>query len=432
MLEDVPEGWRAVRLGEMLRERRHRVGERANDFKVVSITNTGGVRDADTTFSKQVYSKDQSAYKVLMPGWFGYNPSRINVGSIARHGGDFAASVSPMYVVFSADGGGADPNFVRHLVASDRFNERVGTSLQGSVRNSLSFDALAAFPFAEPPAPEQRAIAAVLDAADEVVAASEAEIGASLRHKRQVMRTLLTHGTAGEGADLVPLEARWVAGRVAEGIEAIPRGWSLVRLTSVARLESGHTPSRKHPEYWDGDVPWVSLNDTGRLNGMTIDETEETVAELGLKNSSARLLPKDTVLFSRTATVGKITRLGRPMATSQDFANWVCGDDLSPGYLAQLFRACGREWQRLQSGSTHQTIYMPDFKRLQILLPPLPEQHRIAEIGEAFDARVEAERAVLARARERKTALASELLSGRTRLPPAMIARYADPAKAAA
>lgn len=74
-----------------------------------------------------------------------------------------------------------------------------------------------------------------------------------------------------------------------------PPGWRRVRLTDVARLESGHTPSRKHPEWWGGDVPWVSLPDARQHHGGVINDTIQKTNELGLANSAARWLPTDTV-----------------------------------------------------------------------------------------------------------------------------------------
>ncbi|MDZ7923066.1 MAG: restriction endonuclease subunit S [Marinagarivorans sp.] len=148
---------------------------------------------------------------------------------------------------------------------------------------------------------------------------------------------------------------------------------------------------------------------------------------MGIKNSSARVLPVDTVVFSRTATVGKATRLAVPMATSQDFANWICGTELCPRYLVQVFRHMTREWDRLEEGSTHQTIYMPVFKKLQILLPPKAEQAKIADAGDAFDLRIEAEQAKLAElANVRAAAWLCELkLTGRlASLPTSMVARF--------
>lgn len=95
----------------------------------------------------------------------------------------------------------------------------------------------------------------------------------------------------------------------------IPDDWECAAMTDIARLESGHTPSRTRPSYWGGTIPWVSLHDTESLDANTIFETAQTITDAGLNHSSARLLPGGTVIFSRTATVGKSTVLGRPMAT---------------------------------------------------------------------------------------------------------------------
>ena len=164
----------------------------------------------------------------------------------------------------------------------------------------------------------------------------------------------------------------WQLGRLSPTPTYVPERWELVYLTSVAKLESGHTPSRRRPEYWEGDIPWISLHDSGALDVREIFSTAQTIGQLGLANSSTRLLPKGTVVFSRTATVGKATVMGREMATSQDFANYICGERLHNHYLVHLFRYMSPEWKRLMAGSTHNSIYMPVFRDLQILLPPQP------------------------------------------------------------
>ena len=85
-----------------------------------------------------------------------------------------------------------------------------------------------------------------------------------------------------------------------EGVERIPTDWDLVRLGSVAKLESGHTPSRRRPEYWGGPHPWLSLADSAELRNLTVRQTVETITDDGLANSSARILPVGTVVLSRT------------------------------------------------------------------------------------------------------------------------------------
>ena len=168
---------------------------------------------------------------------------------------------------------------------------------------------------------------------------------------------------------------------------AAPKGWQWLPLTSVARMESGHTPSRKKAEYWGGDIPWVGIKDAKKANGATIHETLETTNALGIAHSSARVLPAGTVCLSRTASVGYVAKMGRAMATSQDFANWVCSDRLDPDFLRLLFIAEGSAFSRFSSGSVHQTIYYPELKAFHVCIPSLEEQKRIvAVLDQAFAA----------------------------------------------
>ena len=178
-----------------------------------------------------------------------------------------------------------------------------------------------------------------------------------------------------------------------------PDGWQWVRLTHVARLESGHTPSRKHPEYWNGDVPWVSLPDARRHHGRVIHDTTQTTNEKGLANSAARLLPIDTVCLSRTASIGYVFRLGRPMATSQDFVNWVCSNALDPRFLMYALMAEGDHILNFGKGTTHTTIYFPEVLAFHLCLPPLAEQLRIVNKVDVVLARLSAARDRLPRVR---------------------------------
>ncbi|MBN8643856.1 MAG: restriction endonuclease subunit S [Planctomycetes bacterium] len=161
-------------------------------------------------------------------------------------------------------------------------------------------------------------------------------------------------------------------------VEPTRPGWRWHRLLTLARLATGHTPSRRCPEYWNGDIPWLQLPDIRALDGQRALDTLEHTNELGIKNSAAVLLPEGTVCLSRTASVGFVTVMGRPMATSQDFVNWVCGPDLSPEFLKWLFIACRKPIRDLGSGAVHQTIYCPTVEQFAVCIPPLAEQERIA------------------------------------------------------
>ncbi len=160
-----------------------------------------------------------------------------------------------------------------------------------------------------------------------------------------------------------------------------PEGWRWSELTDLARLESGHTPSRRHPEWWGGSIPWITLTDARANHGKTIRETLESTNELGIANSSARLLPAGTVCLSRTASVGYVVVMGRPMATSQDFVDWVCSERLDPRFLKYLLLSEGKDGlRRFSSGAVHQTVYFPEVKAFCICHPSVPEQKRIVAI----------------------------------------------------
>ncbi len=159
----------------------------------------------------------------------------------------------------------------------------------------------------------------------------------------------------------------------------LPEGWAWSALVDVARLESGHTPSRSHPEWWDGDVPWIGIPDARDHDGGVINDTEQHTNAEGLANSAARLLPSGTVCLSRTASVGYVVVLGRPMATSQDFVNWICTPALDPHWLRVVFKADRDALLRFGKGSVHKTIYFPEVLSLHVAVPPLAEQKRIVE-----------------------------------------------------
>lgn len=161
------------------------------------------------------------------------------------------------------------------------------------------------------------------------------------------------------------------------------------RLSQVARMGTGHTPSRSEPAYWvDCDIPWLTTSDVHRFRKDEVDEIHDTaveISELGLANSAAVLHPAGTVALSRTASAGFSVVMGREMATSQDFVTWTCGPDLVPEYLLHLLRTM-RPYLLgfLAMGSTHKTIYFPDLMDLRVPLPPRREQEAAVQDVRAF------------------------------------------------
>jgi type I restriction enzyme S subunit len=155
-------------------------------------------------------------------------------------------------------------------------------------------------------------------------------------------------------------------------------GWRWHRLTDLARLATGHTPSRRRPDYWNGDIPWIQLPDIRALDGRVATNTSERISQSGIENSAAVLLPEGTVCLSRTASVGFVTIMGSPMATSQDFVNWVCGPDLDPQFLMYLLMANRQAIRSLGSGAVHQTVYFPTVESFSVCVPRIDEQRQLS------------------------------------------------------
>jgi type I restriction enzyme S subunit len=161
-----------------------------------------------------------------------------------------------------------------------------------------------------------------------------------------------------------------------------PSDWDWTKLRFVARVGTGHTPDRNKPEYWvDCDIPWVTAADlSSRTSAFEpLMDTAQQVSELGVANSAAVVHPPGTVMFCRTASIGLFCITGREMATTQAFVTWTAGECLDPRYLLYVVAALGPEFDRLAYGSTHMTIYMPDLEAIEVPVPPLEEQRRIAD-----------------------------------------------------
>jgi type I restriction enzyme S subunit len=264
-----------------------------------------------------------------------------------------------------AERGQVDPGWLKWRLLSPQFTAYAVRESARARMPKLNRAQLLAYRLLLPPLDEQRRTAArlhdQLHEVDALVASATAEDEEFARLRTRVYEAAFP---------VTPLSVSTAS--------ASPDGWMWRSLGSLGRLESGHTPSRSRRDWWGGDIPWIALPDIRALDGRTTFETLEHTNPDGIAHSAARVLPAGTVVLSRTASVGFVTIMGRPMATSQDFVNWVCGPDLDPEFLMHLFIRSRERFRSLSAGAVHQTVYFPTAMALRVCVPSIDAQRRIA------------------------------------------------------
>ncbi|MCK1625400.1 restriction endonuclease subunit S [Bradyrhizobium sp. 160] len=328
-------------------------------------------------------------------------PSAENgkLGFVQSINGGQVAQGSTEFIVMAGRDGLTLSEYVRYLAGwSEVRDQAIGLMEGTSGRQRVPQSAFDEIEVPIPPLEEQRRIAEVLRSVDEAIERAHLAT-AGAKAARLALLADLFH------------RADW------EPERALPTGWQTPLLDQVAKRGSGHTPNKQFPTYWDGEVKWISLQDTKRLDRVYIADTTATITPDGLANSSAVLHPASTVVVSRDATVGKSAIMMSDMAVSQHFISYTCGPELSPLYLYYWLQRMKPVFERIGAGSTIKTIGLPFFKTLKIAMPGRAEQDQTAELLWQADRQVfEAEEAVV-KLRSVKAVVSSDLLSGRVRVP---------------
>lgn len=198
-------------------------------------------------------------------------------------------------------------------------------------------------------------------------------------------------------------------GRPHESRPGIPEAWQEMPLRQVvAEMGDGGTPPRSEPSYFGGQIPWIVITDIDRH----ISRTEEQLTDAGLSACSAKLWPEGAVILSTGATVGNVGITRVPAATKQGITGIVTKKErLQPEFLAAVLSASRAILRSLAQGSTIQEIRPPALGTLQILLPPLREQQKIATILSSVDDAIAATRKVIVQTKRVKQGLLRTLMT---------------------
>lgn len=199
-------------------------------------------------------------------------------------------------------------------------------------------------------------------------------------------------------------------------IGLIPEDWEVKSLGEVATIVGGGTPSTLNSAYWNGDIQWFTPAELSNSKKY-VSKSERTITERGLKESSAKLLPKGTVLLTTRASIGITAILENPASTNQGFQSLIAKNNCCSEFLYYVIPLIKDEMLSRASGSTFGEISAKKLSTITFQLPPLPEQQRIAKALSDVDALISTTEKLIQKKKNIKQGAMQELLTGKKRLP---------------
>ena len=305
--------------------------------------------------------------------------------------------VSQSQMKLSVNREAADSVFFFYVFTSEEQQELIrGGTIQTGVPH-LNLGILRGIPVQLPPLPEQRAIATALSDVDGLLGGLDRLIAKKRDLKQAAMQQLLTGQTR---------------------LPGFHEQWEVQRLDALADIRSGGTPSTGEPRFWDGDVPWCTPTDITTLNGHKyLGETARMITQLGLKASSAEMIPAHSVVMTSRATIGECAINAVPVSTNQGFKNFVPFATTDVDFLYYLLVTQKQGFVSLCGGSTFLEIGKTQLTAYEVRLPRTKaEQTGIAAVLSDMDAELTALEQRRAKTRALKQGMMQELLTGRTRL----------------
>ena len=267
---------------------------------------------------------------------------------------------------------------------------KIGTSIPYIVLGQLQD-----YMFALPSLSEQRKIAAALSDVDEMIAALEKLIEKKRKIKTGAMQRLLTGKTR---------------------LPGFKGAWVEKRLGDCATMFAGGTPSSKVPCYYGGEIPWVSISDIS-VAGKYLGGTENTITEEGLKNSSAKWYPPNTLLFAMYASIGKCCIARESVTSSQAILGIYDLHEFDLYFLYYTLSYRNEELLAMGQTGTQANLSKEIVSNIIIRTPSaLAEQKAIAKVLGDMDEEIAALEAELAKTRQLKQGMMQELLTGKVRL----------------
>jgi len=297
-----------------------------------------------------------------------------------------------------------DSYFLAKTLQHDRVHNQFVTKANGVTRYGLTLSVINNAAIPVPPLIEQAEIARILSTWDRAIERVQRLTEAKQRLKKGLMQGLLTG------------RLRFPEFGEPSCNKAIPNDWKLYKLSQVAEIINGGTPSRNNPEYWGGNIPWIAVGDFSEVDRF-ISDTKEKITELGFRESSTNLLKTDELIISARGTVGAVAQLTKPMAFNQTSYGLRADTKLTLNdFLFYLLRQFNHKITDISHGAIFDTITRDTFDYIELPFPNLHEQRKIADVLGKMDAQIDQLKKHLEKLKQQKKGLMQKLLTGEIRV----------------
>ena len=376
--------WEKTKLADItkrvLRKNKGVVSERP-----LTISAQYGLIDQRDFFNKVVASENLEGYYLLKKGEFAYNKSYSNEypwGAVKRLDSYDEGALSTLYICFECIG--VDGDWLVHYFDSPKWNGQVSAiAVEGARNHGLLNVGIEDFfgtqHFVPNNKKEQKKIATFLNLIDERISTQIRIIEELKMFRDTLMFKLLS-----------------------------PRkNWEHVCIHDIAMVVGGGTPDTNVKEYWDGNIQWFTPSEIGKEKYAIV--SERTISQAGLDNSSAKLLPANTILLSTRATIGECSIAKKECCTNQGFQSLIA-TKVTPEFLYYLIQTKKRDLLSKASGSTFSEISANEVRKIHICIPTTAkEQEALVQPLSAYDEKIETECKILYLYKLQKQFLLSKL-----------------------
>jgi len=383
------ENWEEKSLGEILsrRKEKHKISK---DTPLLAFAAGQGVIDRSErkTNNRDFLTKDSKNKTYLLTEYndIVYNPSNLKYGAIDRnsHG---KGVISPIYVTFVSN---VSPLFMEYIVKSYNFKQKALKYEEGTVikRQSVHPKDLVKIKIKIPKTESERIkIGTFLSSIDKKMELLEKKHDKFQNFKKYLMQQIFTQKLRFNFTD----------------------EWKIVKLESLIKKgKAGGTPSSTNSDYYNGDIPFLSIRDMTE-QGKYILKTEKTITEEGLNNSSAWIIPKNSLLYSIYASIGLVAINRSDISTSQAIYGIILKEGVSLEYMYYYLTYFKKNIHKYIETGTQGNLNAKLLKSFEILLPSLEEQEMIVNVLSIVDEKIENSKKEIEKINEFKKGLLQQM-----------------------